>query len=816
MNNSLLRKIFQRILTVFLIGIIGGFALTFIVIGFASGLVLASWMDVKEVELGQLEYQQADTWKQHLELYSSICTVQPGDSIDFLLSKLKRLGYEELMQKFTKPAVIGQYATDLDPSGKTGKVWIYLHGFHHPGGDRSPLRVEIDFKDGVIDAIRNDANRAITSFELQPELIGEKYNQSGEAREIVTFAQMRQNENLLKAFLAAEDRRFYQHWGVDVRGVVRAVLRNIRSQSASPHGASTITQQLTRNIYLSPEKRLVRKVKEALLALRIERNYSKDEILEKYLNLINLGRYGPRDVLGVQEAAKSYFGKPIEELEIHECALLAAVPKSPTAYSPIRRPERATERRDLILGLMRRAGYISEADYQRSIEQKLVVQHPQGTKSKDAPHFLDYIHQQLSENPTLEDQLYNQGLKVYTTIDISMQEAAERAVAEHLRNLDREFPGLPNYDLNLQNESGINPITNYLQAALVAIDPQTGHIKAMVGGRDYFLPSWFRKRGINGNFYNRAVQAQRQPGSAFKPIVLAAMFEKPPVVTPATIIRDEAWFPEGWAGKRWAPRNYENRYYGDVTVRRILEKSINIPIARMMWETSLNGNGTPEGVNRTISMAKRLGIQSQLDPYPTLALGASVVTPIELTAAYGAFANGGVRTDPIGIEYVEDRYGEILVENPVQSQRALDENVAYLVTHLMEGVVENGTGRRARGMGLTRPAAGKTGTTNDFTDAWFVGYIPNLTVGVWVGFDDPQKSTEKAGAAAALPIWARFVVDGARGPFGKFDVPSDVVFRKIDKNTGLLEYTGKCNPDDVINEAFLVGHEPKMLCNVHQ
>ncbi|MCH8290354.1 PBP1A family penicillin-binding protein [Candidatus Poribacteria bacterium] len=814
------RTIFQIILTVFLIGFIGVLALIFIGMGFAGGMVFASWKDIQDVDLGQLEYQQTDIWKQHLEVYSSICIVQKGDSIDFLLEKLIRLKYIELQQKFTKPSEAGQYLTDLNPSRKTGKIWIFLQGFHYPRGDRPASQVEIDVRDGAIVNIRNDKGVEIPSFDLQPELIGEAYNKAGEAREIVLFAQMHENENLLKAFLAAEDKRFYQHWGIDIQGIIRAFIRNLRDGNlvgGSLHGASTITQQLTKNIYLSGEQRYLRKIKEALLAFRIEAHFSKDEILEKYLNLINLGRYGSRDVLGVQEAAKSYFGKPVWELEIHECATLAGIPKSPPAYSPIRRPEKSKTRRNLILQLMWTAEYITESEYEKGINQPLVIEVPKSLKSKEAPHFLDYVHQQLAEMPLLKDQLYNQGLKVYTTIDMSMQKVAEKAVVEHLRSLDKGFRNLPKYELNLKNRNGINPITNYPQSALIAIEPMTGRIKAMVGGRDYFLPRWFRDRGINGNFYNRAVQAKRQPGSAFKPIVFAALFEKPSLANPATVVRDEAWFPEGWSGDRWSPRNYKGIYYGDMTLRRALEKSINVATARLMWETPKGQDGLPEGVNRTIALAKRLGIESHLDPYPTLALGASVVTPLELTSAYAVFANRGVRTKPTSIQYVENRYGELLIENQVQSEKVLDEDVAYLITRLMEGVIKNGTGRNARRTWkLKRPAAGKTGTTNDFTDTWFVGYVRNLVVGVWVGFDDPQKKTGKPGATGALPIWAKFMVDGARGPVEEFPVPSGIELRAIDKDTGLLKYDGKCPKDRIILEAFLVGDEPKMLCNVHQ
>ncbi len=801
-----------------LIAIIGVMTLICVGIGFVGGVVLASWELIKDIDLGQLEYRQSDTWKQHLEVYSSVCMVQQEDLIAFLLDKLKRLEYEESQQKFIKPSTVGQYSTVLDEGGQNGRMWIYLQGFHFPRADRQPYRVELSVSNGKIAAIQNDNGEEIDSFDLRPELINERYDKGGEAREIVQLVQM--PDNLLRAFLAVEDKRFYRHWGVDLRGVVRAAIYNIQlylgKTQGTPQGASTITQQLTRNIYLSLEQRILRKIKEVLLAIRIEHHFSKDEILERYLNLINLGRYGSRDVLGVQEAAKSYFGKPVWELDIHECATLAGVPKSPTRYSPVRHPERSKERRNLVLGLMRRTGYIDQAEYETNVKKPVVVEVPESEQIREVSHFLEHVHEQLTQIPELEDRLYNQGLKVYTTIDMSMQKVAERAVANHLRELDRNlrrlraYRDLPDYDVNKNNPNGIDPIANYLQAGLVAIEPQTGHIKAMVGGRDFYIT----RQKIN--FYNRAIQAYRQPGSAFKPIVFAAMLNLPPLVTPATIIRDEAWFVKGEPGTRWEPHNYKGRYYGDVTARTILEKSINVATAKMMWETPEDKNEKPSGLNRTLALAKRLGIQTYLPLYPSIALGSRGLPPLELTAAYAVFANRGLRTKPINIQYVEDRNGEILIESQVQRERVLDENVAYLVTHLLEGVIQNGTGRRVRLMGLTRPAAGKTGTTNDFTDAWFVGYLPNLAVGVWVGFDDPKKSTAKTGAFVALPIWTRFMIEGARGPVEEFHIPSGIVFREIDKETGLLKYEGKCPEEHIIRESFLIGHEPKMLCNVHE
>ena len=815
----MIKKILRGTLTLFLLAIICVMMLIFVSIGFVGGVVLDSWDTIKDIDLDQLEYREVDTWKQHLEVYSSLCIIQSGDSVDFLLDKLKRLEYEE-SGEFIKPSVVGQYSVGRDEDGQPERLWIYLQGFHFPSEDREAYQVELSVVDGKIETIENDDGEKIDSFDLRPELLNALYDRKGEAeaREIVKLVQM--PDTLLQAFLAVEDQRFYKHWGVDFLGILRASIHNAQlflgQTQGTLQGASTVTQQLTRNIYLTREKRILRKVKEALLAVRIEHQFSKDEILERYLNLINLGRYGSQEVLGVQEAAQNYFGKNVWELELHECATLAGIPKSPTRYSPVRYPDRSKERRDLVLGLMLKAGFINTEEYEANVQKPVVVEVPKSAQGKGGSHFLEYVHEELIEIPDLEGHLYNQGLRVYTTIDISMQEIAEKAVADHLRELDQKqrassrYRNLPDYDENKNSPNGIDPINNYLQAGLIALEPQTGHIKAMVGGRDFYIT----QQKIN--FFNRAVHANRQPGSAFKPIVFAALLDLPPLITPATIVRDEAWSIDVGTRRRWRPRNYGRRYYGDITARRVLERSINIATARMMWETKIEENDKPAGLNRTLAIAKRLGIQTNLPAYPSVALGAGDLPLLELTGAYAVFANSGKRKKPIGIHYVENQYGDILIENQPLPEQVLDEGVAYLMTHLMKGVINNGTGQQARLMGLERPAAGKTGTTDNYTDAWFVGYIQNLAAGVWVGFNDPKQKTLFPGSRGALPIWARFMIEAARGPVKDFEKPSNVVLRDIDKNTGLLKYQGKCPEEAIIKEAFIVGYEPKMLCNAHR
>ena len=464
----------------------------------------------------------------------------------------------------------------------------------------------------------------------------------------------------------------------------------------------------------------------------------------------------------------------------------------------------------------------TESEWRASRDAPLLPQNlpRKGTRTalKEAGHFLDYVHEALIRLPELKDNLYSGGLKVYTTIDMSMQAVAEREVAKHLRVMDKTYGGrrLPDYDANKWNPHGIDPINDYLQAALIAYEPKTGHIKAMVGGRNYNIT------GDKINFYNRAIgTARRQPGSAFKPIVFAALLEDPAIVTPTTIIVDEAWGILPFPGQpMWYPRNYSKFFKGKVTVRDVLRSSINVPTAKAMLETPIAENGKWEGLNRVVDLSKRMGIKSPLDPVPALSLGSSGVTVLELTSAYGIFANGGVQTKPVHIQYVLDTAGRtIYTSDNQQYDRVLDEKIAYQMTSFLESVIQNGTGRRAKlRMGLTRPAAGKTGTTNDNVDAWFVGYTADLVVGVWVGFDknrSTRRNYNQEGAKAALPIWAQFMIDAARGPEKPFPVPRGIVFREVDKKSGLLKKAGKCPEENISNEPFIEGQEPQKLCTLH-
>ena len=816
---------FQAVLSLFWVVCILVFIAIFAGAGFTGGILLACWEDVRDIDLNRLEYSvDTKTWRQHLEVYSSVCEVQETDKIAFLIDKLKRLKYKKVAEIIPRLSEPGQYAETLDANGSR-TVRIHLRDFEYPYIDVEAERVNISVKDGRIASIRGGDGTVRKSFYLEPEKIGEFADDEGSTRRLIPLLQM--PTKLTGAFIAIEDRRFSNHWGIDIIRLVGAVKSTVINGRRLA-GTSTLTQQLARNIYLfdqRSDRNVIRKAREILLAVRIEKVFSKDEILERYLNHVDLGRsrYGGKTFHGVQQAALGYFGKEVSELNYHECALLAALPKGPFAFSPFSNPYAAKSRRDIVLDRMLAEEYMPGSDWLTSRNAPLLPQtfHENRARitAKEAGHFLEYIREELVRLPELKDKLYSEGLKVYTTIDMSMQSVAEREVAKHLRYMDGTYAPrrLPNYDENKRNPHGIDPIDNYLQAALIAYEPKTGHVKAMVGGRDYNITN------TRINHYNRAVgSARRQPGSAFKPIVFAALLEEPAVLTPATVIVDERWGILPFPGQpKWYPRNYSPVFKGRVNMRDVLTKSINVPTAKVMLETPIGNNGIWEGINRVVDLSKRMGIKSPMDPKPALSLGASGVTVLELTTAYGIFANGGIQTKPVNIHYILDTTGTIVYtsdDQQVERTRVLDEKIAYQITSCLENVIQGGTGRRAKGMGLTRDAAGKTGTTNENVDAWFVGYTPDLVVGVWVGFDKNRSSRynyNQEGAKAALPIWAQFVIDAARGPHKEFPVPEGIVFMDIDKRSGRLKRTG-CPEENISTEPFIQGQEPKVLCNLHR
>jgi penicillin-binding protein 1A len=539
---------------------------------------------------------------------------------------------------------------------------------------------------------------------------------------------------LRNAIIAVEDARFYSHFGVDVRGILRAAYQNFR-HGRVVEGGSTITQQLAKVLFLTPDRSFSRKVKEALLALELEKRYSKDRLLELYLNQVYMGH----GAYGVEAAARMYFGKSVQDLTLPEAAMLAALPRSPGNYSPFERPELAQRRRAIVVGRLLEHGYIGEAEAKAANRAALGLIPPERRRGS-GQYFLEYLQQSL-EAKYGGDVLYKSGMAIYTTLDPALQRAAEHALRDGLQAL----AGRQAAAASRRQGSPAPPVP---EGAVVVMEAATGYIKALIGGADFARTE-----------FNRALHAHRQPGSAFKPFVYLAALEAGRLPTE---ILDDSPIRYVSAGKVWAPENYDGKFRGPVTLQQALEESINVPTIRLLEQL---------GVNTVIDTARRAGIQSPLPHDLTLALGSGDVTLLELTAAYGTFANQGVRMEPLMVRYVTDAQGRLVEENIPQGREAVEPAVAGGLTEMLRGVVERGTGVAARV--LERPVAGKTGTTNDFSNAWFVGYTPSLVAGVWVGHDRPRSlGHEETGARAALPIWVAVMRAALRGtPVEDFPTP---------------------------------------------
>jgi 1A family penicillin-binding protein len=529
---------------------------------------------------------------------------------------------------------------------------------------------------------------------------------------------------LRNAIIAVEDSRFYSHFGVDVRGIVRAAYANFR-HGRVVEGGSTITQQLAKVLFLTPDRSFSRKVKEALLALELEKRYSKDRLLELYLNQIYMGH----GAYGVEAAARMYFGKSVQDLTLPEAAMLAALPRSPGNYSPFERPELAQRRRAIVVGRLLEQGYISETEAKTANRAPLGLV-PSERRRGSGQYFLEYLQQSL-EAKYGSDVLYKSGLAIYTTLDTGLQRAAEQALRDGIQAL------VARQRARAARGSG-HAAPGAPEGAVVVIEAATGYVKALIGGADFARTE-----------FNRALHAHRQPGSAFKPFVYLAALEAGRLPTE---ILDDSPIRYVTAGKVWTPENYDGKFRGPVTIQQALEESINVPTIRLLEQL---------GVNPVIEAARRAGIQSPLPRDLTLALGSGDVTLLELTAAYGTFANQGVYMEPLMVRYVTDAQGRLVEENIPQGREAISPAIALGLTQMLRGVVERGTAVTARV--LERPLAGKTGTTNDFSNAWFVGYTPSLVAGVWVGHDRPRSlGPEETGARAALPIWVTLMRQALR------------------------------------------------------
>ncbi len=575
-------------------------------------------------------------------------------------------------------------------------------------------------------------------------------------------------DTLIKALIATEDTRFYSHHGLDFHGIGRALFRNLKAKKVV-EGGSSLTQQLAKVLFLSPERSYTRKLKEMALALRIEQRYTKSEILSLYLNQIYFGS----GAYGIEAAARIYFSKSAKDLNIAECALLAGLPRSPKHYSPFKSPANALGRRAYVLNRMVATKIISREQAEEAKQAPLPLE-PNIKSGGTAPYFVEYVRQQVEERFG-SSILYSGGLNIYTSLSEELQGYAEQAVRAGLAKVEAR---------RRKKEKAHVP----LQAAFICLEPSSGRILAMVGGRDY-----------GQSQFNRAWQAVRQPGSAFKPVIYAAALDHG--FSAADIISDSPLTIKVDRKKNWSPENFSRTYQGPVTIRKALAQSLNIPTVRLLEKI---------GIQDAIEYAKKLGIKSEMAPYLSLALGSSDLTLLELASAYSVFANHGVRVGPVSISTVTDSTGRVLYANEALPVQVIKPETAFLITNLLKGAVERGTGWKARELG--RPVAGKTGTANDYRDAWFIGYTPGLLAAVWTGYDDHRTiGMKETGARAALPIWLDFMkIALAHAEPEDFTPPEGILFRQIDPQSGLLS-TENCRQS--IREAFLAGTEPRKYCD---
>jgi len=733
-------------------------------------------------------------------------------------------------------------------------VYFYL------SKDLPKIATLADYRPPIITTVYSDDNRKVAEF-------------FKERRIVISLDEM--PLILKQAFVAAEDARFYKHQGIDFFSIMRAFFKNIEAGTIV-QGGSTITQQVTKSFFLTPEKSYTRKIKEAILAYRIDRTFKKEEILFLYLNQIYLGH----GAYGVQSAAENYFGKSVSELNLAECAILAGLPQAPSRYSPFRYPERAHERQIYVLNRMVAEGYISNIQASEALNTPLDIKERRNWYIEEVPFYTEYVRQYI-ESKYGADSLYTGGLKVYTAVNIEMQKIAREEIAKGLSALDKrqgyrgpirhladeeieayvkelqlkleesvplegqtvegvviaigETPGTVTvqvgksfgrisvddmrwarrpdpevafYETRLKHPSEAVMVGDVIlvrikkknietepwelaleqipaaQSALLSVEAETGYVKTMVGGNDF-------KRSQ----FNRAIQSRRQPGSAFKPLIYAAAIDKG--YTPATVLIDSPIvFQDMERDFKWKPQNYEEKFHGPTLLRNALEKSRNVITVKILKDI---------GIDYAIAYAQKLGITSQLNRDLSIALGSSGVSLLEIVKAYSVFDNAGYLIEPVFVLKILDRDGKVLEEVTPSREKVIEKSTAYIITSLLEGVVKQGTGRQVRA--LNRPVAGKTGTTNNLYDAWFVGYTPGYITGTWVGFDEEGSLGKgETGARAASPIWLGFMKRILSDkPNRVFQVPEGVVFSKIDAETGLLPIP---ESKTVIFECFKEGTAP--------
>lgn len=725
------------------------------------------WVDTKVLELVNRSFQTEPS-----AIYSDSAEMRQIELTSVETIKRRLLSRNYVPVKIT-PISPGEFLVE------NKKIEVITREFKDPVGANNPsLHLIIDTSTGLIKKITGDA---VNSLKLEPMPLSTLGGTSVRASRYVPLKDIPQG--IRDAVLAIEDRRFYQHFGVDPIGIARAAFINL-THLRWVQGGSTITQQLAKNSLLTSKKNIGRKFLEVLAAISIEKQLSKNQILERYLNEVYLGQEGSVAIHGMEEASRTFFAKSISELNLSETALLAGIIQAPSAYSPRRAIERALARREVVLAAMAEAKFISEQERQKALKYIPTII-DDALHERKAPFFVEALEKRLTNEHGL-DLTEPRSLRVYTGLDLDYQSCAEDAVRWGLQKLDAGPSGA--------NRSKREP----LQAALVSIQPFSGLIRSWVGGRD------FRK-----SQFDRVSQASRQVGSTIKPFVyLTAIDPSLNSYRPATtisVLADEPTAVDGEDSRTWTPENYDHDYRGDVTLRQALENSLNLPAVYLSQKVGI------QAVARTV---RNFRLSPNVPEVPALALGALDTNLLSMVSAYSALANGGNFAKPRFFKTAIDQEAHPILATELEEFSAADEGAVFIVTDIMRGVVDRGTGAVIRRLEFERPAAGKTGTSNDTRDAWFIGFTPNLATGVWVGYDDNSK-TGLTGARAAAPIWARYM--NCIKPFlpaDDFVRPASVSEVAIDRIT-LQVATPACPGDYVANDLFLAGTEPSEPCTRH-
>ncbi|HSK72947.1 MAG TPA: PBP1A family penicillin-binding protein [Pyrinomonadaceae bacterium] len=674
-------------------------------------------------------------WHTRAGLYAAPYKLRKGQKIskDKVVEQLRRSGYVE--------NAANDYIFNGSFVVKDNSVEVQTNNHYNNKAEKAVIK----FSDDKVAAI-SDGESPLEEYEIQPELLTGRSEAKRGVNHALRYDEI--PEKLRNAILIAEDQRFFEHRGIDPQGILRAVYKNI-SNNEIRQGGSTITQQLVKNAFLTPEKTFGRKFSEAFLALALENKMSKEDIFALYCNEIYLGQHGATGVHGVEQAARAYFDKDLEDLTLAEAATIAAMIKNPNGYAPHKNSERARDRREWIIDRLQTFGLVSPQEFETAVNSEIIIAKPKHDDRTVAPYFVDAATKAMSERFESDVLNTNFNLRVYTTIDTQLQEIAEQTVNEHLVELDKIY-----------RKKGLN-----LQASIVAINPKNGHILAMVGGRDY-----------RQSQFNRVTDAKRQPGSAFKPFIYAAALEKG--LTPISVFSDEPMeFNYDHYGKPYKPANYGDSYtMNEITMKTALAKSSNVVAVEAAMQT---------GLRRVARKAEEFGFEN-IEPYPSMALGTMEVTPLELASAYAVFANGGREVEPTYIAKIVSGDSDLLYEAMPSEDQVVSDKTAFMITDMLKGVVERGTARKAKGALGDTVFVGKTGTTKD---GWFVGYTPNLVTVAWVGFDE-NEDIKQTGGDIALPLWTKFMKAAleVRPELGgeNFSMPAGLTTVVIDPDTGML------------------------------